>query len=88
VNQLVIMPTSKSASKLSCASHGIVGVPGRGVGTAEEILYLLGRAARPAMPDNRSKVVLTGPKAHRDYFVQIRRFIEGNHRQKAANCCT
>ena len=54
--------------------HGIVVFPG-GVGTAEEILYLLGILLRE---ENRSlpfPLVLTGPVAAAPYFEQIDRFI-------------
>jgi predicted Rossmann-fold nucleotide-binding protein len=84
VNQLVIMPDiEKRLEAFVRLSHGIVVFPG-GVGTAEEILYLLGILLEPANADQPLKVVLTGPKSTAEYFVQIRRFISGTLGEKAA----
>ncbi len=84
VNQLVIMPDiEKRLEAFLRLSHGIVVFPG-GVGTAEEILYLLGVMLEPANAGMPLKVVLTGPKSAADYFAQIRRFIEGTLGAKAA----
>ncbi len=64
VNQLVIMPDiEKRLEAFVRLSHGIVVFPG-GVGTAEEILYLLGILLEPANAAQPLKVVLTGPKVH------------------------
>lgn len=85
VNQLVIMPDiEKRLEAFVRLSHGIVVFPG-GVGTAEEILYLLGVLLDPANEGQPLKVVLTGPKNAADYFVQIRRFIEGTLGKEAAD---
>ena len=54
--------------------HGIVVFPG-GVGTAEEILYLLGILLHP---DNRNQpmpMIITGPASSKSYFRQIDEFI-------------
>jgi hypothetical protein len=54
--------------------HGIVVFPG-GVGTAEEILYLLGILLHP---DNKAQplpLVMTGPASSEAYFRQIDEFI-------------
>ena len=54
--------------------HGIIVFPG-GVGTAEEILYLLGillRAENAALP---FPLILTGPTASAPYFEQIDKFL-------------
>ena len=76
VNQLVIMPDiEKRLEAFVRLAHGIVVFPG-GVGTAEEILYLLGVLLDPANAGQPLKVVLTGPRNTADYFVQIKRFIE------------
>ena len=84
VNQLVIMPDiEKRLEAFVRLSHGIVVFPG-GVGTAEEILYLLGILLEPANASQPLKVVLTGPKSTAEYFVQIRRFIAGTLGEKAA----
>jgi predicted Rossmann-fold nucleotide-binding protein len=84
VNQLVIMPDiEKRLEAFVRLAHGVVVFPG-GVGTAEEILYLLGILLDPANAGQPLKVVLTGPKSTADYFIQIRRFIEGTLGKKAA----
>jgi predicted Rossmann-fold nucleotide-binding protein len=84
VNQLVIMPDiEKRLEAFVRLAHGVVVFPG-GVGTAEEILYLLGILLDPANAGQPLKVVLTGPKSTADYFIHIRRFIEGTLGKKAA----
>jgi hypothetical protein len=54
--------------------HGIVVFPG-GVGTAEEILYLLGILLREENAQLPFPLILTGPVASAPYFEQIDRFI-------------
>ena len=75
VNDLVIMPDiEKRLEAFVRTGHAIVVFPG-GVGTAEEILYLLGILLHP---DNRNvpfPLVFTGPESSRDYFRQINQFI-------------
>jgi len=84
VNQLVIMPDiEKRLEAFVRLAHGVVVFPG-GVGTAEEILYLLGILLEPGNAGQPLKVVLTGPKSTADYFIHIRRFIEGTLGKKAA----
>jgi predicted Rossmann-fold nucleotide-binding protein len=84
VNQLVIMPDiEKRLEAFVRRAHGIVVFPG-GVGTAEEILYLLGVLLDPANAGQPLEVVLTGPRDTADYFAQIRRFIEATLGPKAA----
>ena len=46
-----------------------------GVGTAEEILYLLGILLNPANRTMRLPLVFSGPAASADYFTQIDRFL-------------
>ena len=85
VNQLVIMPDiEKRLEAFVRLAHGVVVFPG-GVGTAEEILYLLGILLEPANAGQPLKVVLTGPKSTAEYFIHIRRFIEGTLGKKAAD---
>ena len=85
VNQLVIMPDiEKRLEAFVRLAHGVVVFPG-GVGTAEEILYLLGILLEPANAGQPLKVVLTGPKYTAEYFIHIRRFIEGTLGKKAAD---
>jgi predicted Rossmann-fold nucleotide-binding protein len=76
VNQLVIMPDiEKRLEAFLRLGHGIVVFPG-GVGTAEEILYLLGVLLEPANAQQPLPVVLTGPRSSAAYFDNIARFIE------------
>ncbi len=75
VNQLVIMPDmEKRLEAFVRVAHGIVIFPG-GVGTAEEILYLLGILLHPNNADVPVPVVMTGPESSRAYFAQIDQFI-------------
>jgi predicted Rossmann-fold nucleotide-binding protein len=75
VNELVILPDmEKRLEAFVRIGHGIVVFPG-GVGTLEEILYLLGILLHP---DNREvpvPLILTGPESSRDYFAMIDDFI-------------
>ena len=75
VNSLVIMPDiEKRLEAFVRTGHGIVVFPG-GVGTAEEILYLLGLLLNPANQDLPFPLVFTGPAESADYFKQIDDFI-------------
>ena len=75
VNQLVIMPDiEKRLEAFVRVGHGIIVFPG-GVGTAEEILYLLGLLLREENADLPFPLILTGPVASAPYFEQIDRFI-------------
>mgnify|MGYP001813831862 FL=1 len=75
VNSLVIMPDmEKRLEAFVRVGHGIVVFPG-GVGTAEEILYLLGVLLHP---DNRSMpfpLIMTGPRSAAPYFRKIDEFV-------------
>jgi predicted Rossmann-fold nucleotide-binding protein len=75
VNQLVIMPDiEKRLEAFVRLGHGFVVFPG-GVGTAEEILYLLGVLLNPANDEMPFPFVLTGPSESAGYFEQIDAFI-------------
>src|SRR5690606_25331953 len=75
VNHLVIMPDiEKRLEAFVRAAHGIIVFPG-GVGTAEEILYLLGVLLDPENAEQPMPVVFTGPPSSADYFEQIDRLI-------------
>lgn len=75
VNELVIMPDiEKRLEAFVRLGHGIVVFPG-GVGTAEEILYLLGVLLNPENSDMPFPLIFTGPESARDYFEEIDRFI-------------
>lgn len=75
VNSLAIMPDmEKRLEAFVRTGHGVVVFPG-GVGTAEEILYLLGILLHP---DNKAQplpLVMTGPASSEAYFRQIDEFI-------------
>ena len=75
VNDLVIMPDiEKRLEAFVRTGHGIVVFPG-GVGTAEEILYILGILLHPDNADVPYPLVFTGPSTSRDYFERIDGFI-------------
>lgn len=75
VNSLVIMPDmEKRLEAFVRVSHGIVVFPG-GVGTAEEILYLLGVLLNPDNAGQPLPLVMTGPASAADYFRQIDTFV-------------
>jgi len=75
VNDLVIMPdVEKRLEAFVRIGHGIVVFPG-GVGTAEEILFLLGVLLHPENQEIPFPLLLTGPGSAEDYFQQIDRFI-------------
>jgi predicted Rossmann-fold nucleotide-binding protein len=75
VNSLVIMPDmEKRLEAFVRVGHGIVIFPG-GVGTAEEILYLLGVLLHPDNQDLPMPLIMTGPPSSADYFEQIDEFI-------------
>ena len=75
VNHLVIMPDiEKRLEAFVRLGHGIIVFPG-GVGTAEEILYLLGILLREENAQLPFPLILTGPVAAAPYFEQIDKFI-------------
>ena len=84
VNELIIMPDiEKRLEAFVRAGHGIIVFPG-GVGTAEEILYLLGLLLHPDNADIPFPVVFTGLKENAGYFEMIDRFIRNALGDKAA----
>jgi predicted Rossmann-fold nucleotide-binding protein len=84
VNHLVIMPDiEKRLEAFVRMAHGIIVFPG-GVGTAEEILYLLGILLRPENAGRHFPVILTGPAGSAPYFEQIDRFIRLTLGEEAA----
>nr|WP_255698994.1 nucleotide 5'-monophosphate nucleosidase PpnN [Luteimonas sp. Y-2-2-4F] len=75
VNHLVIMPDiEKRLEAFVRLGHGIIVFPG-GVGTAEEILYLLGLLLREENAGVPFPLILTGPTASAPYFEQIDQFL-------------
>jgi len=75
VNSLVIMPDmEKRLEAFVRVGHGIVVFPG-GVGTAEEILYLLGVLMHPDNQGQPMPMIMTGPASAEPYFRQIDSFV-------------
>lgn len=75
VNHLVIMPDiEKRLEAFVRTGHGIIVFPG-GVGTAEEILYLLGILLHPDNASIPFPLVFTGPRESAAYFEQIDQFL-------------
>ncbi len=75
VNELVIMPDmEKRLEAFVRLGHGIIVFPG-GVGTAEEVLYLLGVLLNPDNADIPMPLVFTGPAEAEPYFKLLDEFI-------------
>ncbi len=75
VNELVILPDiEKRLEAFVRLGHGILVFPG-GVGTAEEILYLLGLLSNPENQQQPFPIIFSGPESARSYFEQIDLFI-------------
>ena len=75
VNELVILPDmEKRLEAFVRMAHAIVVFPG-GVGTAEEILYLLGILLSPENEHVHLPLVFTGPASSRRYFERLHDFI-------------
>jgi len=76
VNQLVILPDiEKRLEAFVRLGHGIIIFPG-GVGTMEEILFLLGVLLAPENATQPFPLILTGPASAVDYFKHIDAFVE------------
>jgi predicted Rossmann-fold nucleotide-binding protein len=74
-NELVILPDmEKRLEAFVRMAHAIVVFPG-GVGTAEEILYLLGILLSPANGSENLPLVFTGPISSKRYFERLHQFI-------------
>lgn len=75
VNSLVIMPDmEKRLEAFVRLGHGIIVFPG-GVGTAEEILYLLGVLLHPDNQRQPMPLIMTGPASSESYFRKIDEFV-------------
>lgn len=76
VNELIIMPDiEKRLEAFVRLGHGIIVFPG-GVGTCEEILYILGILMHPDNKNISLPLILTGPKEAADYFHALDEFIK------------
>ena len=86
VNSLVIMPDmEKRLEAFVRLGHGIIVFPG-GVGTAEEILYLLGVLLHPDNQAQPMPMIMTGPASSESYFQQIDEFVAATLGDEARNC--
>ncbi len=75
VNELVIMPDiEKRLEAFVRLGHAFIVFPG-GVGTAEEILYILSILLDPANSRIPFPLIFTGPASADDYFKRIDQFI-------------
>ena len=75
VNNVLIMPDiEKRLEAFVRIGHGIIVFPG-GVGTAEEILYLLGILLHPANAGIPFPLIFSGPQESATYFEQIDAFL-------------
>lgn len=75
VNNLVILPDiEKRLEAFVRTGHGFIVFPG-GVGTAEEILYILGVLLHPDNAEIPFPLIFTGPQSAEQYFTQINQFI-------------
>lgn len=85
VDKLVIMPDiEKRLEAFVRTAHAIVIFPG-GVGTAEELLYLLGIMLHEKNKDQILPIVLTGPKECEEYFRSIDAFVGATLGEEAQN---
>lgn len=75
VNELIIMPDiEKRLEAFVRAAHGIIVFPG-GVGTAEELLYILGILMHEQNAQHPLPLILTGPASSAGYFEAIDKFV-------------
>ncbi|WP_341503463.1 nucleotide 5'-monophosphate nucleosidase PpnN [Gallaecimonas sp. GXIMD4217] len=85
VNELVILPDiEKRLEAFVRLAHGIIIFPG-GVGTAEELLYLLGIMMHPENHKQALPVILTGPRSAASYFRRLDEFVAATLGPEAQN---
>ncbi|CDG22393.1 LOG family protein ygdH [Xenorhabdus poinarii G6] len=85
VNELLIMPDiEKRLEAFVRIAHGIIIFPG-GVGTAEELLYLLAILMNHDNKDQILPLILTGPKESANYFQGLDEFIVSTLGKQAQN---
>lgn len=85
VNELIILPDiEKRLEAFVRLGHGIIIFPG-GVGTMEELLYLLGIKLNQLNDEQAIPLVLTGPKESENYFKEIDRFIRSTLGEEATS---
>ncbi len=84
VNALVILPDiEKRLEAFVRVGHGFIVFPG-GVGTLEEILYLLGILLHPNNDDIPFPLIFSGPRGSTRYFNSIDAFVKKTLGPKAA----
>jgi predicted Rossmann-fold nucleotide-binding protein len=75
VNHLVVLPDiEKRLEAFVRLGHAVLVFPG-GVGTAEEIFYLLGIVTDPKNAERPLPLVFTGPAGSEAYFAELDRFL-------------
>ena len=85
VSELVIMPDiEKRLEAFVRVGHGFIVFPG-GVGTLEEILYLLGILLHPENAEIPFPLIFSGPRGSTKYFKSIDAFIKKTLGPKAAH---
>jgi len=86
VNELVILPDiEKRLEAFVRLGHGIIIFPG-GVGTVEELLYLLGILTNAANRDIPFPMVITGPTSSAEYLQRLHEFVGITLGKPAQNC--
>ena len=86
VNELVILPDiEKRLEAFVRGGHGIIVFPG-GVGTTEELLYLLGILLSEQNQNVSFPLVLTGPAESKAFFEHIDEFIGSTLGPEAQGC--
>ena len=76
VDPLVIMPNIETRLEAFVRlAQGLIIFPG-GVGTMEEICYILGLLMDPANRELPFPIILTGPKESEPYWIRVDRFIK------------
>jgi predicted Rossmann-fold nucleotide-binding protein len=85
VNELIVMPDiEKRLEAFVRLSHGIIIFPG-GVGTAEELLYILGILMNDKNAQQPFPLILTGPAGSEQYFEAIDAFVGATLGKEAQN---
>ncbi|MBV0932234.1 nucleotide 5'-monophosphate nucleosidase PpnN [Marinobacterium sp. A346] len=86
VNELIIMPDiERRLEAFVRLGHGFIVFPG-GVGTAEEILYILGILLQESNRAQPFPLIFTGPAGSEAYFETVDRFIRTTLGERATQC--
>jgi len=85
VNELIVMPDiEKRLEAFVRLGHTLIIFPG-GVGTMEELLFVLGVLSHPANQDIELPIILTGPSHTKEYFDSVTDFIQMTLGNEALN---